>query len=130
MNTDIFDFDEWATLAKFAPDEFERRRIEYVEQLISKYGNTPRLRGLQCSIDMERIRARTALKSCLRSAGLRLNVKLAQRFVCPLWVKQLAIRLGCKQPQPSRWLSLRGRDREGEAGVASFIIRGGTRHAR
>ncbi len=28
----------------------------------------------------------------------------------PLWVKQLAIRLGCKQPQPSRWLSRRERD--------------------
>ena len=24
-----------------------------------------------------------------------------------LWMKQLAIRLGCKQPQPSRWLSRR-----------------------
>ena len=24
-----------------------------------------------------------------------------------LWMKQLVIRLGCKQPQPSRWLSRR-----------------------
>lgn len=70
MSTDTFDFDEWATLAKSAPCEFEQRRLEYIEQLMSKYGDTHRLRGLQCSIDMERMRARTALKSCLRISSL------------------------------------------------------------
>ena len=36
-----------------------------------------------------------------------------------LWVKQLAIRLGCKIPQPSRWLSHKWGERSegGEAGL-------------
>ena len=34
-----------------------------------------------------------------------------------LWVKQLAIRLGCQKPQPSRWLS-RKRGERSEGGVA------------
>ena len=30
---------------------------------------------------------------------------IARSLSSILWMKQLAIRLGCKQPQPSRWLS-------------------------
>jgi hypothetical protein len=70
MDIYTFDFDEWATLAKSAPDVFEQRRHEYVEHLISGCTNPRRLRGLQCHIDMERIRARTAMKSCLRISSL------------------------------------------------------------
>jgi hypothetical protein len=67
---DNFDFDAWAVLAKTAPDEFERRRRDVVENHISISDNIRRLRGLQCNIDMERIRARTPLKSCLRISTL------------------------------------------------------------
>ena len=34
-----------------------------------------------------------------------------------LWMRQLAIRLSCKKPQPSRWLS-RKRGERSEGGVA------------
>lgn len=67
---DNFDFDEWAMLAKTAPDEFEQRRRDVVECLISNSDSIRRLRGLQCSIDLERIRARTPLKACLRLSTL------------------------------------------------------------
>jgi len=32
-------------------------------------------------------------------------MNIARSLSSILWMKQLAIRLGCKQPQPSRWLS-------------------------
>jgi hypothetical protein len=70
MNLDSFDFDEWATLAESAPDTFEVRRREIVEYLIANGRNIRRLRGLQCRIDMERMLARTAMKSCLRISSL------------------------------------------------------------
>jgi len=70
MGIDSFDFDEWATLAESAPDIFEERRRELVEHLISECHGGSRLLGLQCRIDMERMRARTAMKSCLRISSL------------------------------------------------------------
>lgn len=63
---DNFDFDVWARLARTAPDEFEQRRRDAIESLISSSNNVRRLRGLQWRIDIERKRARTPLKSCLR----------------------------------------------------------------
>lgn len=66
-----FDFDEWAVLARVTPDKFEQRRCDVVESLIGNSGDSiRRLRGLQCRIDLERIRARTPLKSCLRLSTL------------------------------------------------------------
>jgi hypothetical protein len=67
---DNFDFNEWAELARTAPDEFEQRRRDVVESHISNSNHIHYLRGLQCNIDMERIRARTPLKSCLRLSTL------------------------------------------------------------
>lgn len=68
---DNFDFDEWSVLARTAPDEFEQRRRKVIESLISNSGNSiSRLQGLQCNIDLERMRARTSLKSCLRLSNL------------------------------------------------------------
>jgi Protein of unknown function (DUF3135) len=67
---DKFDFDSWAMLARTAPDDFEQRRRAVIESQISSSDNVRRLRGLQCRIDMERIRARTPLKSCLRLSTL------------------------------------------------------------
>lgn len=65
-----FDFDEWSTLAKTAPEEFESRRHSAIEGVISGCTNARRLRGLQCRIDLERARARTPLKACLRLSSL------------------------------------------------------------
>ena len=63
---DNFDFDAWAMLARTAPDDFEQRRRAVVENQISSSDNVRRLRGLQWRIDIERERAHTPLKSCLR----------------------------------------------------------------
>lgn len=65
-----FDFDEWSALAKDAPEEFESRRHRAIERVIANCTNTRRLRGLQCRIDLERARARTPLKACLRLSTL------------------------------------------------------------
>ncbi len=74
---DSFNFDEWAALAKTAPDEFDRQRLNVIESLISNSGkNFHRLQGLQCSIDLERIRARTPLKACLRLSTLMSDAHL------------------------------------------------------
>lgn len=65
-----FNFDEWSCLARVAPDEFETRRHSAIEKLIANGTNARRLRGLQCRIDLERIRARTPLKACLRLSSM------------------------------------------------------------
>lgn len=67
---EIFDFDEWSSLARTAPDEFEDRRHRVIEQIISSSTDIRRLRGLQCRIDLERTRARTPLKACLRLSSM------------------------------------------------------------
>lgn len=67
---DNFDFDDWAMLARTAPDDFEQRRRAVIESLISSSDNVRRLRGLQWRIDMERKRAHTPMKSCLRLSTL------------------------------------------------------------
>lgn len=67
---DNFDFDDWARLARTDPDDFELRRRVVIESQITSSDNVFRLRGLQCRIDMERIRAHTPLKSCLRLSTL------------------------------------------------------------
>jgi hypothetical protein len=46
-----------------------------------------------------------------------LNKMIFNSTPLTLWVKQLAIRLGCKIPQPSRWLS-----RLRERGCYKFTI--------
>ncbi len=65
-----FDFDTWVELAKASPEEFEARRREVIEDQIANSGNVRMLQGLQCRIEMERMRARTPLKSCLRLSTL------------------------------------------------------------
>lgn len=65
-----FDFDEWSALARVAPEEFESRRHSAIERVIAGCTNTRRLRGLQCRIDLERARARSPLKACLRLSTL------------------------------------------------------------
>lgn len=70
---DSFDFDAWAALAKSRPDEFERRRREVLGKLIENSGATEKLHGLQCNIDLERIRARTPLKCSVNLAELLLR---------------------------------------------------------
>jgi len=81
-----FDFDEWSALAKAAPEEFESRRHDAIERIISNCTNTRRLRGLQCRIDLERARARTPMKSCVRISALMWD----SFYACQTQLKVLA----------------------------------------
>lgn len=66
-----FDFDFWAELARSDPESFDRRRQELLETAIRQYkGDKRRIRGLQCRINMERIKARVPLKACIRLSSL------------------------------------------------------------
>ena len=63
-----FDFEQWQRLARDDPDEFERSRHALIEAAIAETPpeHQPRLRALQCRIDMERMRAKTALGATVR----------------------------------------------------------------
>jgi hypothetical protein len=65
-----FDINVWISLAQSAPEEFERLRRERIEFLILNGRDTHRLRGLQCRTDMERIKARTIMKCCLKLSSM------------------------------------------------------------
>ena len=66
-----FDFDNWARLAKDAPQEFEKQRRHLIDEQLVGTRNINRLRGIQFRIDMERSRAsRGVLSSCLHLYGL------------------------------------------------------------
>jgi len=67
---DDFDFDEWALLARTAPDEFEERRRALIEIEILRSDNVRRLRGLQWRIDLERARARNPMDACVRLSNM------------------------------------------------------------
>lgn len=67
---DDFDFDEWALLARTAPDEFELRRRALIEIEILKSDNVRRMRGLQWRVDLERSRARNPLDACVRLSNM------------------------------------------------------------
>jgi hypothetical protein len=67
---DNFDFDEWAMLARTAPDEFEQRRRALIESEILLSDNVHRLRGLQWRIDLEISRARNPMDACVRLSNM------------------------------------------------------------
>lgn len=67
-----FDPAEWRALAQSDPQEFERRRLALIEDLIA---SAPpdiqrRLRGTQFRVDMERGRASNPLSATLRISKL------------------------------------------------------------
>ncbi len=74
---DVFDFDEWAALAREDSSAFESRRQEYIASAIAEapLQYRQRLLGLQFRIDMERQRAGTAL-----GAAIRLNAMMWSSF--------------------------------------------------
>ena len=68
FNNVQFDFDLWAETAKNNPAEFEKMRLEAIEELIS---NTPaelqqRMRGLQWQIDQQRTLSKSPLGACIK----------------------------------------------------------------
>lgn len=66
------DFDEWMTLYKDDPDEFERRRTAMVNAVISQApkDHQRRLNRLQFQVDMERRRTNNPLSSCLKISSM------------------------------------------------------------
>ena len=66
----VFDFEEWAALARLDPLAFEERRQEIVQRVVGKATHVRRMAGLQWRIDQERIRARTPLKATLRISSM------------------------------------------------------------
>lgn len=61
-------FDELKKLAESNPDGFETLRQQLVEELISSAPSAyqRRLRGLQFQVDMERLKAKNPMDSCIR----------------------------------------------------------------
>ncbi|MBS4099084.1 MAG: DUF3135 domain-containing protein [Sulfuricella sp.] len=73
--SDTFDFEAWTALARDNPEAFDELRQQHIEDTIHwccdyGRGNEKRLRGLQWRIDMERMKAHTPLKSCLRVSSM------------------------------------------------------------
>lgn len=63
-----FDPEEWVKLATENPEEFERKRLAIIDELIASAppDTQDRLRGLQFRIDMERRRSGSPLGGALR----------------------------------------------------------------
>lgn len=65
-----FDFDDWSRLGSTDPERFEQLRQHAIAGFLAARSNDRRLRGLQCRIDLERRKARTPLKACLRLSAM------------------------------------------------------------
>ena len=71
-NDDDFPFDEWASLARHDPREFETARQKVLQSLIESAPLTQRrrLEGLQWQIDRERERADNPMASCIKISSM------------------------------------------------------------
>lgn len=65
-----FNFDTWLMLANTSPERFEQNRRNAVDAVIASGADPRQLKGLQWRIDLERTRARTPIKACLRLSCL------------------------------------------------------------
>ncbi|MCC7549430.1 MAG: DUF3135 domain-containing protein [Burkholderiales bacterium] len=67
-----FEPEYWLKLAQEDPQEFERARLQVIEDLIASAppAMQDRLRGLQCRIDLERRKAKTPLGAAIRLQSL------------------------------------------------------------
>lgn len=64
----VFDFDDWSTLARDNPDEFEARRAAVIEQAIQRAPQRThmRLRRMQWKLDAIRDTVGSPLGACVR----------------------------------------------------------------
>ena len=71
-NSADFAFETWERLARHDPDQFEAKRLEAIERLISTAPESKqqRLRGLQWQVDQTRARAESPLAACVRVSAL------------------------------------------------------------
>ncbi len=70
-----FVFDDWKELAETNPQQFEKKRKNMIDEIIS---STPehhrhRLEGLQWRIDMERKRSSNPMSACVRISSMMLD---------------------------------------------------------
>lgn len=70
-----FDFKEWMDLARNNPGEFDRKRVEAIEDLIAQapQETQQKLRCLQWRIDMERRRCGNTMAACTRVYSMMWN---------------------------------------------------------
>jgi len=89
-----FDFEQWQRLARDDPEAFERKRQALIEAAIAEAPpeHQPRLRALQCRIDLERRRTKPAL-----GAALRLNSMMWERL---LELREALLTLAGRQERP------------------------------
>lgn len=73
----IFNFDEWAELAKQDSDAFEAKRRKTLQQAINDCAGTERekrmLNGLQFRVDMERRKHKTPLGACVAISDMLMH---------------------------------------------------------
>jgi len=109
----VFDFEEWASLAKTDPQAFEARRQEEIARLIAQASPRmqTRLSGLQWKIDMERQRASNPMSSCMRIFDLMWDSVYGERGLLealhglegqPLAERAPADVLNLRKPHPGR----------------------------
>lgn len=63
-----FDFDQWATIARQDPEQFERMRQQLINEVIAQSPEhlKQRMEGLQWQIDQIRKQSSNPMTSCLR----------------------------------------------------------------
>lgn len=73
----IFDFEEWARLARQDRAAFERKRTAIIRQAIAETAHSERelrmLNGLQFRIDMLRRKHKTPLGACVAISNMLMN---------------------------------------------------------
>jgi hypothetical protein len=72
LDCQIFDFDEWAELAKADPAAFEERRRQAIDDLVARAPvfRRRRLRCTQWRVDRVREQCQTPLSACLKLQNL------------------------------------------------------------
>lgn len=79
--TSDFNFDQWASMAKQNPEQFESMRQDMIKQLIDDAPDhlKQRMEGLQWQIDQIRGRATNPMSACLRISQQMWNNVLGER---------------------------------------------------
>lgn len=74
-NNSLLNFDEWASLAKSDPEEFEAKRLRKIETFFNGVPaeRQQRLKGLQWQVDQTRKLARSPMASCIAISAMMLD---------------------------------------------------------
>jgi hypothetical protein len=74
-NNSLLNFDEWASLAKSDPEEFEAKRLRKIETFFNGVPakRQQRLKGLQWQVDQARKLAHSPMASCIAISTMMLD---------------------------------------------------------